>query len=91
MWQHEVIKEQEVFKEVVRELFFYTSRYGVRMYFNGRPPVGNINSEELDEKCRDGWKIAQYRIIDELKKAKLDVSIANQELKTIRLSKERKE
>ena len=64
----DIDKELRVFEEKIKEIFFYSSRYGVYTMFKGeKPPLDGFDGKQLNRHCLDGFKIAQTKIIDELR------------------------
>lgn len=64
----EIDKELKAFEEKIKEIFFYSSRYGVYTMFNGgEPPLDGFDRKQLNRYCLEGFKIAQTQIVEELK------------------------
>lgn len=64
----DIDKELKAFEEKINEIFFYSSRYGVYTMFNGaEPPLDGFESKVLNRHCLDGFKLAQTKIVDELR------------------------
>lgn len=59
--------ELKIFEEKVKDIFFYCCRYGVHTFFKGQAPTGNFDCRELNRSCFDGFKIAQKKIVAELR------------------------
>ncbi len=64
----DIDKELQAFEEKIKEIFFYSSRYGVYTMFKGeKPPLDGFDRKQLNRHCLDGFKIAQTKIVDELR------------------------
>lgn len=64
----DVDKELKEFEEKIKDIFFYSSRYGVYTMFKGEePPLDGFDKKQLNRYCLNGFKIAQTKIVDELR------------------------
>ncbi|WP_269686398.1 hypothetical protein [Flavobacterium lacustre] len=63
----DIEEDQKVFEDKIKEIFFYSSRYGVYTMFKGKTPSVEFDPKELNRLCFEGFKIAQIKIIEELK------------------------
>lgn len=64
----DIDNELKEFEGKIKEIFFYSSRYGVYTMFNGaEPPSDGFDSKQLNRCCLDGFKIAQTKIVEELR------------------------
>lgn len=64
----DIDKDLEEFEEKIKEIFFYSSRYGVYTMFKGElPPSDEFDRKQLKRYCFEGFKIAQNKIIEELR------------------------
>lgn len=63
----DIENELQIFEEKVKDIFFYTSRYGVYNMFKGEPPTEIFDSKQLNRLCLKGFKIAQSKLVIELK------------------------
>lgn len=64
----DINNELKIFEEKIKEIFFYSSRYGVCTMFKGeKPPLDGFDSKQLNRHCLDGFKMAQTKIVEELK------------------------
>lgn len=64
----DIDKELKVFEEKIKEIFFYSSRYGVYTMFKGeKPSLEEFDRKKLNRHCLAGFKIAQTKIVNELK------------------------
>jgi len=59
--------DMQIFEEKVKDIFFYCCRYGVYTFFKGETPTDDFDSKELNRLCLEGFKIAQRKIVTELK------------------------
>lgn len=60
--------ELKVFEGKIKEIFFYSSSYGVYTMFNGKKSSSDgFDGKLLNRHCFDGFKIAQTQIIKELR------------------------
>lgn len=56
-----------IFEEKIKEILFYCRTYGAHTLFEGKAPTDDFDGEELNRLCFDGFKIAQSKIIVELR------------------------
>lgn len=57
----------KIFEEKIKEILFYCRVYGAYTLFEGGPPTDDFDGDELNRLCNDGFKIAQVKILTELK------------------------
>lgn len=56
-----------IFEEKIKEILFYCRTYGAYTLFDGKAPTDDFDGEELNRLCYDGFKIAQSKILIELR------------------------
>ncbi|GAA6765727.1 hypothetical protein AAFH68_16650 [Flavobacterium sp. CGRL1] len=59
--------ELKKFEEKVKDIFFYTSRYGLSKMFKDGDSQAHFNPADLNRLCFEGFKIAQSKILIELR------------------------
>lgn len=63
----DIENDMQIFEDKVKEIFFYCCRYGVYTLFKGTPPTESFDKLELNRLCLEGFKVAQRKIVVELK------------------------
>lgn len=81
--------ELERFEEKVKDIFFYTSRYGVSTMFKDGNSEIEFNPAELNRLCFKGFKIAQSKILIELKDLEQKTKQLSEEIKQSRRSRDK--
>lgn len=79
--------ELKIFEEKVKDIFFYCCRYGVYTFFKGQAPTDNFDGRELNRICFDGFKIAQKKIVAELRLIQTTIKKYQEEIKQARRDK----
>ncbi|SHG01915.1 hypothetical protein SAMN05444274_1201 [Mariniphaga anaerophila] len=69
------------FEEKIKEILFYCRTYGAYTLFDGKAPTTDFDGEELNRLCYDGFKIAQSKILFELRDLQKVRQSTEQEIK----------
>lgn len=69
------------FEEKIKEILFYCRTYGAYTLFDGKAPTTDFDGEELNRLCYDGFKIAQSKILIELRDLQKVRQSTEQEIK----------
>lgn len=69
------------FEEKIKEILFYCRTYGAYTLFDGKAPTMDFDGEELNRLCYDGFKIAQSKILVELRDLQKVRQSTEQEIK----------
>lgn len=69
------------FEEKIKEILFYCRSYGAYTLFEGKAPTADFDGEELNRLCYDGFKIAQSKILAELRELQKVRQSTQQEIK----------
>lgn len=77
----------QVFEEKVKEILFYCRSYGAYTFFKGEAPTNDFDEAELNRLCFAGFKIAQQKILAELKILQLIRKNTQQEIKQAKREK----
>ena len=73
--------ELPIFEEKIKKILFYCRTYGAYTLFKGEAPTSDFDGDELNKLCYDGFKIAQSKILTELKELQKIRQSTQQELK----------
>lgn len=76
--------ELQEFEKRVEEIFYYCCRYGVLTFFKGEPPQDNFDGKELNRACFKGFKIAQQKIVADLKQLQPRIKKQTEDIKQAR-------
>ena len=79
--------ELKISEEKVKDIFFYCCRYGVYTFFKGQASTDNFDGRELNRICFDGFKIAQKKIVTELRLIQTTIKKNQEEIKQARRDK----
>lgn len=76
-----------IFEEKIKEILFYCRTYGAYTLFDGKAPTDDFDGEELNRLCYDGFKIAQSKILIELRGLQKVRQSTQQEIKQAKRDK----
>lgn len=78
------------FEEKVKDIFFHITRYGVFKMFKGEEPPEKFDVEKLNRLCFEGFKIAQTKIVIELKELQAKTKEVHDNLKQAKRERNKK-